>query len=77
MDKKLVKNFVQEYKEEQEWKAKFKDNHIEMCDYFKYSGQVEEEVLVVNKWKYNFNHKCDQIYEQIERNKKSETKRSC
>ena len=42
MDKELIKTFVQECKQEQEWKARYKTSHIEMCDYFKYSGEVEE-----------------------------------
>ena len=41
MDKKLVEAFVLECKQEQEWKERFKANHIEFDDYFKYSGEVE------------------------------------
>lgn len=41
MDKKLVEAFVLECKQEQEWKERFKANHIEFDNYFKYSGEVE------------------------------------
>ncbi len=41
MDKKLVEAFVLEYRQEQEWKERFKANHIEFDNYFKYSGEVE------------------------------------
>tara|TARA_R100001443_G_scaffold83471_1_gene90286 strand:- start:380 stop:637 length:258 start_codon:yes stop_codon:yes gene_type:complete len=42
MDKKLVEAFVLECKQEQEWKERFKANHIDFNDYFKYSGKIEE-----------------------------------
>ena len=76
-NKELVKAFVQECIDVQKHKSKFKANHIDMNDWFKYSGQTEEDVLIVNKWKYNNNPKCDQIDEQIKRNKKQKTERSC
>ncbi len=42
MDKELVRAFVLECKQEQEWKERFKANHIDFNDYFKYSGDIEE-----------------------------------
>ena len=41
MDKELVKAFILECKQEQEWKERVKANHIEFDNYFKYSGEVE------------------------------------
>ena len=41
MNKELVKAFVQECKEEQEWEKRWKTNHMQMHDFFKYSGEVE------------------------------------
>ncbi len=46
MDKKLIKALILECKQEQEGKARYKANHIEMHNYFKYSGEVEEEVAI-------------------------------
>lgn len=43
MDKELIKYFIDEMKQEQEWHERWKRNHIEMCDYFKYSGKIEED----------------------------------
>tara|TARA_Y100001963_G_C6616388_1_gene369516 strand:+ start:246 stop:566 length:321 start_codon:yes stop_codon:yes gene_type:complete len=65
MDKELVKAFVQEYKEEQEWKKRCRDNHIDFNNYFKYSGKVEEEKVLISHWAYDFNHKCNAIHEQF------------
>ena len=42
MDKDLVKVFVRECINEQNFKIKHKANYVEMCDYFKYSGETEE-----------------------------------
>tara|TARA_R110002020_G_scaffold367700_1_gene579601 strand:+ start:166 stop:474 length:309 start_codon:yes stop_codon:yes gene_type:complete len=77
VDKKLVKAFVQECKEEQEWKERWKANHIDFNNYFKYSGKVEEEKVLISHWRYDFNHKCNDIHEQFikvkeyEKNKKN------
>ena len=48
MDKKLIESFVLEYRQEQEWKERFKSNYIEFDNYFKYSGEVEEDT---EEWK--------------------------
>jgi len=55
MKTELVKHFVMECKQEQEWKKRFKANHIEFDNYFKYSGQVERERQIymnTNLWNY-------------------------
>ncbi len=72
MDKELVKSFVQEYKEEQEWKKRCRDNHIDFNNYFKYSGKVEEEKVLISHWAYDFNHKCNAIHEQFIKTEKYE-----
>jgi hypothetical protein len=41
MDKELVQNFVQECREEMEWKERCRQNFIEFDNYFKFSGKVE------------------------------------
>ena len=43
MNKELVKAFVQECIDVQDWETKYKTNHIEMDNYFKYSGKIENE----------------------------------
>jgi|TARA_Y100000310_G_C20263353_1_gene614648 hypothetical protein len=42
MNKEIIEEFVQECIIIRDGKARYKANHIEMCDYFKYSGKVEE-----------------------------------
>ena len=42
MNKELVKYFVKQYKEEQEKTKEWESNHIEMDNWFKYSGETEE-----------------------------------
>ena len=39
--KEETRYFVEEYRQEQEWKQRWKANHIEFDNYFKYSGEVE------------------------------------
>ena len=77
IDKKLIKAFVQECKEEQEWKKRYKANFIEFDNYFKYSGRVEPNKVLITHWKYNHNHNCNDLHEQFikikeyEKNKKN------
>ena len=42
INKELVKAFVQECKNMQEWEARFKADHIDWTDFLKYSGKTEE-----------------------------------
>ena len=79
MDKKLVRAFIQECIDEQDYEAKFKANHIEMDEWFKHSGEIEEEKELISKWKYNENNRCNQIHEYYEgkQTERSKTKRSC
>ena len=72
MNKELVKAFVKECVDIQDWKIKYKSNYVEMNDFFKYSGKVEEEQELISKWKYNENAMCNQIHEYYE---KIQTKR--
>ena len=39
----LTKYFVNQFKKDKEWKRKQKSKHIDLNNYFKYSGEVEEE----------------------------------
>jgi len=64
MNKELVKHFVREMKEEQEWYERYKRNHIEFDNYFKYSGRVEESKALITQWNYNKNHNCNDLHEQ-------------
>ena len=70
MDKKLVRAFVQECIDVQDWEARFKANHIEMNEWFKYSGEIEEEKPVyefesqrITKFVYNQNKRCTTLHE--------------
>ena len=80
INKKLVKAFIQECEWDQYWETKFKENHINWDDYFKYSGEVEEEKILISHWKYDHNHNCNAIHEKFikkieyEKNKKNANK---
>ncbi len=80
MDKKLVEAFILECKQQQEWKERWDANHIELDNYFKYSGKVEPNKILISHWTYDHNHKCNDIHEQFikvqeyEENKKNASK---
>jgi len=48
MDKELVNYFVQECREEMEWKERCRQNFIEFDNYFKFSGTLYRNVE--RKW---------------------------
>ena len=50
--KELVKAFVQECKEEQEWKQRWSENHIEFDTFFKNSGYIEPTQEIIREWLY-------------------------
>ena len=70
MDKELVRAFVQECIDVQDWEARQKANHVEMNELFKYSGEVEEEKPVyefesqrITKFVYKQNKRCNTLHE--------------
>jgi len=78
---KLTQAFVLECKQEQEWKERFKANTIDFNNYFKYSGRVEPNKILISHWKYDHNFKSgNQLHEQFiktqeyEKNKKNSSK---
>lgn len=80
MDKKLVRAFVQECIDVQDWEARQKANHIEMNDWFKYSGKVEQNKEMYrfassrNKWVYDSNNRCYTLHEIITKKTKKDEK---
>ena len=82
IDKKLVEAFVLEQKQEQEWKERWAANYIEFDNYFKYSGMVEPNKILISHWKYDHNHNCNDLHEKFikvkeyEKNKKNASKLS-
>ena len=82
VNKKLVRAFVRECKEEQEWKERCKADFIDFNNYFKYSGKVEPNKILISHWKYDHNHNCNDLHEQFikikeyEKNKKDTSKLS-
>ena len=60
MNKELVKHFIKEYKEDKEQKKRWKANHIDFNDFFKYSGYIEETQEIVREWIY-FNNDPNNI----------------
>tara|TARA_R110001592_G_scaffold129419_2_gene341916 strand:- start:3241 stop:3543 length:303 start_codon:yes stop_codon:yes gene_type:complete len=65
MDKELVTYFIEECKTHKEWEERYKSNVREFDDYFKYSGMTEPNQILISHWKYDQNHKCDDIHEQF------------
>ena len=63
--KELVKNFILECKQKQEWKKRWEANHIDFNNYFKYSGKVEPDKILISHYKYNHNHNCNDLHEQF------------
>tara|TARA_R110002012_G_scaffold8724_1_gene40132 strand:- start:3126 stop:3392 length:267 start_codon:yes stop_codon:yes gene_type:complete len=62
MDKNLIKYFIQECIDVQDWEAKQEANYIEMNEWFKYSGRVEKE-----KHLYEFNsHKESEYIQKLD-----------
>ena len=75
--REIHNNFILEYKQEQEFKKRYKQNFIELDDYFKYSGKVEKptkEYSVyenkINKFDKFHNKNRDKIIKKIERYEK-------
>ena len=64
-NKELVDYFVQECKYEQEWKERYKQNFIEFDNYFKYSGKIEANKVLITQYRYNFNNNCNDLHEQF------------
>lgn len=70
MDKELVKAFVQKCVDAQDYEAKFKANHIEMNEWFKYSGEVEGKKPVhefksqrSSRFVYDEDKRCHTLHE--------------
>ena len=40
---KLTRYFVNQYREDSEWKQRIKKKYIQLENYFKYSGKIEED----------------------------------
>ena len=63
MDRELVEAFVLEYKMHQEWEERWKANHIDFDNYFKYSGKVETNKVLISHWRYDENKGCNDLCE--------------
>ena len=50
IDQENIRNFVSEYKQKLYLEKLFRDNTIEMNDYFKDSGQEEKSVKIMQRW---------------------------
>ena len=78
----LVRNLIKECKQKQEVKENYKANTIEFDNYFKYSGRIEPNKILISHWKYDHNHNCNDLHEQFikvkeyEKNKKDASKLS-
>ena len=50
LDQENIRHFVSEYKQKLYLEKLFRDNTIEMNDYFKDSGQEEKSVRIMQRW---------------------------
>ena len=50
IDQENIQHFVSEYKQKLYLEKLFRDNTIEMNDYFKDSGQEEKSVKIMQRW---------------------------
>ena len=58
-----AKHLIQECKRKKEWEERYRSNYIEFDDYFKYSGEVEPTRVLITRYEYNYNTKCNNLCE--------------
>ena len=63
--KKETRAFIQECKQEQEFKKRYKANFIEFDNYFKYSGKIEPYKVLISHYKYDENRRCNDLHEKF------------
>jgi Fe-S-cluster containining protein len=62
--KEESKYLIQEYKEQQEHKERWESNHIDFNDYFKYSGEIEQSKILITRYVYNNNSRCNELHQK-------------
>lgn len=62
--KEETKYFIAEYKQRQEWEEKYKADYIEFDNYFKYSGEVEPTKILISRYVYSENSRCNYLQEK-------------
>ena len=70
----LVKNLIEECKQDQELERLYKATHIEFDNYFKYSGEVEPYQVLISCYKYSSSNfkSGNQLHEQFIKTQKYE-----
>tara|TARA_Y100001963_G_C6629690_1_gene375702 strand:+ start:75 stop:392 length:318 start_codon:yes stop_codon:yes gene_type:complete len=63
--KESIETLILECKQEQEWKKRWKANHIELDDYFKYSGKIEPDKILITRYVFNHNNRCNDLHEKF------------
>ena len=67
--KNNTKYFINQYKEHKEWENDRKSKTIDLNNYFKYSGKIEQSKNIYNfasykgKWRYDENSRCYTLHE--------------
>jgi hypothetical protein len=61
----LVKNLIRECKEKQELKKHYEANIIEFDNYFKYSGKIEPDKILISRYMYDNNRRCNDLHEKF------------
>lgn len=62
--KKETKHFIAEYKQMQECKDEWESNHIDFDTYFKNSGKTEPYKILISRYVYNENSRCNDLHEK-------------
>ena len=77
-NREILNNLILEYKQEQDFKKRYKTNFIELDDYFKYSGKTEKSTdehsvyeKKINKFTKFHNIHRDKIIRKTERYSKT------
>ena len=61
----LTKYLVDECKKQQEYKKRWESNYINLDNYFKYSGQTESHKILISRYVYNENSRCNDLHEKF------------
>ena len=59
-----TKYFLEEYKEQKMWEERWKANHLDFHTYFKESGKTEPTKILISRYKYNHNNRCNDLHEK-------------
>lgn len=60
-----TKYFLEEYKEQKRWEKRWGENHIDFHTYFKESGETEPTKILISRYTFNHNNRCNDLHEKF------------